>query len=230
MTTRPAGITLPSYTNQQFLTAGVQVTDLAFNYGSNNAYQYGPAAIVPINPTAAASTAPSSLSLQAQNAVSTASSVGGSINLTPGIGSNANASGNLVVKDTSGNGAGWNTSHYVMGTYHLWVDAKGRLRIKISAPTSDTDGNAVGLDLIGSNNAYTPGTLTTLQSISTTITVANAALGDFAIASFNLDTQGTVVTARVSSANTVTIIFYNPTNASIALTTAGVLQVKVIKQ
>ena len=45
-----------------------------------------------------------------------------------------------------GSGAGaWNGHHVIMGAYHLWVDASGRLRIKSGAPTSDTDGGVVGL-------------------------------------------------------------------------------------
>lgn len=39
---------------------------------------------------------------------------------------------------------GWNTEHLKLGNHHLWVDATGQLRIKSSAPTSDTDGNIVG--------------------------------------------------------------------------------------
>lgn len=38
----------------------------------------------------------------------------------------------------------WNGAHFVMGVSHLWVDSSGRLRIKASAPTSDTDGTVVG--------------------------------------------------------------------------------------
>lgn len=38
----------------------------------------------------------------------------------------------------------WNTSHFVLGTNHLWVDSSNKLRIKSSAPTSDTDGSVVG--------------------------------------------------------------------------------------
>lgn len=41
-------------------------------------------------------------------------------------------------------GSAWNTTHFGIGLYHLWVDASGRLRIKSSAPTSDTDGTVVG--------------------------------------------------------------------------------------
>lgn len=50
--------------------------------------------------------------------------------------------GNFMIGLT---GAGaWNTSHITMGVYHLWIDASNRLRIKNSAPTSDTDGTIVG--------------------------------------------------------------------------------------
>lgn len=44
-------------------------------------------------------------------------------------------------ENTSG---GWNTGHLQIGQYHLWVDSTGDLRIKSSAPTSDTDGTVVG--------------------------------------------------------------------------------------
>lgn len=38
----------------------------------------------------------------------------------------------------------WNAGHVLLGAYHLWVDGSGRLRIKSSAPASDTDGTVVG--------------------------------------------------------------------------------------
>ena len=38
----------------------------------------------------------------------------------------------------------WNAGHFEMGGLHLWVDSSNRLRIKSSAPTSDTDGSVVG--------------------------------------------------------------------------------------
>lgn len=41
----------------------------------------------------------------------------------------------------------YNGSHFQIGNYHLWVDSSGRLRIKSSAPTSDTDGAIVGTQL-----------------------------------------------------------------------------------
>lgn len=42
-------------------------------------------------------------------------------------------------------GSKWNGLHPVMGSYHLWIDSTGDLRIKASQPTSDTDGAIVGV-------------------------------------------------------------------------------------
>jgi hypothetical protein len=42
-----------------------------------------------------------------------------------------------------GQGA-WNTGHFALGNYHIWVDSTGDLRIKNGQPTSDTDGTVVG--------------------------------------------------------------------------------------
>ncbi|WP_210162713.1 hypothetical protein, partial [Pleomorphomonas koreensis] len=41
----------------------------------------------------------------------------------------------------------YNGGHFVMGNYHLWVDAEGRLRIKNGAPTpgtGDHEGTVIG--------------------------------------------------------------------------------------
>lgn len=38
----------------------------------------------------------------------------------------------------------WNTGCVTIGSYYLWIDSSGRLRIKNGAPTSDTDGTVVG--------------------------------------------------------------------------------------
>ena len=52
-----------------------------------------------------------------------------------------------VIETTSSikiSGAAWNAGTLRLGAYYLWVDGSGRLRIKSSAPTSDTDGTIVG--------------------------------------------------------------------------------------
>lgn len=38
----------------------------------------------------------------------------------------------------------YNTSHFELGTSHIWIDSFGKLRIKSGAPTSDTDGIIIG--------------------------------------------------------------------------------------
>lgn len=38
----------------------------------------------------------------------------------------------------------WNGSPFIMGTYRLWLDGTGRLRVKNGAPSSITDGTVVG--------------------------------------------------------------------------------------
>ena len=38
----------------------------------------------------------------------------------------------------------WNGGRVIMNGYHFWVTAGGILRMKASAPTSDTDGTVVG--------------------------------------------------------------------------------------
>lgn len=52
---------------------------------------------------------------------------------------------------------------------------------------------------------------------STTVTVTGALLGQFALAAFSLDSQGIVITATVSAADTVRVTFRNDTGGSIDL-------------
>lgn len=75
---------------------------------------------------------------------------------------------------------------------------------------------------------YDPPSLADAAGTSTTVTVTGAALGDLAIASFSLDTQGIIVTANVTSANTVTVRFQNETGGVIDLA-SGTLRARVIK-
>ena len=42
------------------------------------------------------------------------------------------------------NTGAWNSGHLILGSYHIWVDSNGKLRIKNGAPTSDIDGEVVG--------------------------------------------------------------------------------------
>ena len=57
----------------------------------------------------------------------------------PETGSGLTFNANWTISDGT-----WNGGHLVLGTYHLWVDATGDLRIKDGAPSSGTDGAVVG--------------------------------------------------------------------------------------
>lgn len=75
---------------------------------------------------------------------------------------------------------------------------------------------------------YDPPSLADGAGASTTVTVTGAILGDYAIASFSLSTQGILVTANVTAANTVTVRFQNETTGPIDLL-SGTLRAAVIR-
>lgn len=80
-----------------------------------------------------------------------------------------------------------------------------------------------------SSAAWTPGAITTGTQVTTTVTVAGAVLGNYVLASLNIDLQGCVMTAYVSSANTVTVNILNETGGTITLA-AALLSVRVTPQ
>ena len=81
--------------------------------------------------------------------------------------------------------------------------------------------------LVGSAT-YDPGSLADGTFAATDVTVTGAAMGDFADASFSLDTQGILLVARVSAANTVTVVFQNETGGTLDLA-SGTLRALVTK-
>lgn len=229
MTTRDKGITLPflsSYVN--FQTASLKVTDVVNDYTSKNAWAYNPGGIQPINDAPIIATSAVVFTVLGQNATALLAAIGGSLYWRPGTGSGGNASGNVIIADRAGFGAAYNTSHIQMGSYHFWVDAKFRLRIKNGTPVSDTDGNVVGIDISGSA-AYDPPSLADGAGVTTTVAAVGAVLGDFALVSFSLNLQGISVTAYVSAPDVVSVRLQNETGGVLDLA-AGTLAVKVIKQ
>lgn len=64
--------------------------------------------------------------------------------VTPGGSTLASSIGTASLNSFRTGSGVWNEGHLLMGAYHLWIDSTGRLRIKSSAPTSDTDGTVVG--------------------------------------------------------------------------------------
>jgi hypothetical protein len=76
------------------------------------------------------------------------------------------------------------------------------------------------------NDTWDPGSIAIGGSETTTVTATGAVLGDFAMASFSLDTQGLTLTATVTSANTVTAVLSNNTAGAVDLA-SGTIYVRV---
>jgi hypothetical protein len=146
MTTKALKSTLPSYTYlfpSEVAGAGYVVTSSG-NTTLRDSWALVPGGTAPYNLAPVTAIAPVPSITRGQDATSSYASPGGDVQLLPGVGSVSNVSGNAVIKDTAGNGGTWNKSHLVLGIYHIWVDSTSRLRIKNSAPASDTDGTVVG--------------------------------------------------------------------------------------
>lgn len=77
---------------------------------------------------------------------------------------------------------------------------------------------------LASSKTYDPPSLSTLTQTTTTVTCAGAVLGMSAQAAFSLDLQGITVSAYISAANTVTIVFFNGTSGTLDLS-SGILSV-----
>lgn len=95
----------------------------------------------------------------------------------------------------------------------------GQLRVGIIRPNFDFMGSAT----------YDPPSLISGGYAATDVTVTGAVLGDFALASFSNDLQGVVVTAYVSAADTVRVVFYNGTGGTVDLA-SGTLRAAVLKK
>lgn len=227
MTTRDKGITLPRWSNVRLSNTYVEVSS-SLDFSSNATYKYGATGVSPTVPTALIAAAPQSLNLVAQNANLLVAGPGADVNITPGIGSIGGVSGNLVLKNTAGVGGTWNTSHAVLGTYHIWIDTAARVRIKNGVPTSDQDGNVIALDL-SAVSSYTPGLIANGAAAAINIGVASALMGDIILSSFSLSLQGLILSAYVSAINTVTVRFQNQTGAAVTLA-AGNITLKIITQ
>jgi len=99
-------------------------------------------------------------------------------------------------------------------------------RVTIDSFTSVT-GYASGNQLSGSAT-YDPPNLADGAGATTTVTVTGAALGDYASASFSLDTAGITITAWVSAANTVSVRFQNESGGPLDIL-SGTLRATVTK-
>lgn len=88
--------------------------------------------------------------------------------------------------------------------------------------------HSFGLGQVATTSAWTPGTVPSGGSVSTTVTVNGAALGDFVLGSFSLSLAGLNISCYVSAANTITAVISNLTGAAVALG-AGTLKILVLQ-
>ncbi|MEA5404511.1 hypothetical protein VB776_16380 [Arcicella sp. DC2W] len=79
-----------------------------------------------------------------------------------------------------------------------------------------------------STSSFDPASVASNATVSSTVTVSGASLGDFVLTSFSLNIAGLILQSYVSSANTVTVTFINLTVSTIDLS-AGTLKIKIIK-
>ena len=70
--------------------------------------------------------------------------------------------------------------------------------------------------LIG-NSTYDAPSLVDGAGATTSVTVTGAELGDFALASLSINTQGITITANVTATDTVTVRFQNETGSTVDL-------------
>lgn len=131
---------------------------------------------------------------------------------------------------------GLQTISAVTNTLFSGVDAKGTGSSNATSMAVSGSGNRYedciqydGTYYLTGSATYDPALIAAgAGADASAITVTGAALGDFAEASFSLNTQGIDLIARVSAANTVTVRFQNGTAAGIDLA-SGTLRVRVRK-
>jgi len=83
--------------------------------------------------------------------------------------------------------------------------------------------------ILAGSTTWDPASLADGAGASQNVTVTGAVLGDFCVPSFSLNIQGMILTAHVTSADTVTVRLQNETGGTIDLG-SGTLRVAVIKQ
>ena len=71
--------------------------------------------------------------------------------------------------------------------------------------------------MLTGSKTFNPPNIANGAQTTTTIDVPLAALGDFAIASFSLDTQGVTLAAQVTALEVVTVTFRNNTGGAVDL-------------
>jgi hypothetical protein len=96
----------------------------------------------------------------------------------------------------------------------------------INKAGSGTDAKIFGLGQLFASKTYDPSSVNDGSSITTTVTVTGAVVGQTVTPSFSLDLQGLVLTGYVSAADTVTTVLTNNTGSPVDLG-SGTLTVSI---
>jgi hypothetical protein len=88
---------------------------------------------------------------------------------------------------------------------------------------------ALANSILNGSAASVGDTIAAGRSVTRTVTVTGAAVGDFAVASFSVATGGLAISASVTAANTVTVVIANVTAAGITIA-VGTVHVRVFKK
>jgi hypothetical protein len=100
------------------------------------------------------------------------------------------------------------------------------LRRALGIWTFSTGTESANAGFLEGSVTWDPASVANGAQVTKTVTVTGAALGDFAIPSFSLDTAGLSLSADVTSANTVTVKLHNTSGGAVDLA-SGILRVRV---
>ena len=110
-----------------------------------------------------------------------------------------------------------------VGTGLTWVTAPGRGELR----STQLGLHSVARGQRAYTAAWTPGAIATTSKASTTVSVPDAAVGDFVIASHDkMLTNDLRIRGHVSAAGTAKVVIHNPTSASVTVA-AGTVSVLV---
>lgn len=111
------------------------------------------------------------------------------------------------------------------------INASSQLLAEVQGTFTAVYAHAAGQELVGSAS-WTPGSVADATSVTTSVTVTGAAVGDaVTFVSFNQtgQTAGVILTGVVTATNTVGVVLRNQSGSTVTLTVAGTVRVIVRK-
>lgn len=173
--------------------------------------------------TGAGGAAPKALTILAEPASSGTDTAGSILTLGAGAGTGAGAPGNMLFRVAGTLGTG-TTVQSVNVTALTLAGNTGAATFGSSVAIGS--GTAITKYISGSKTFDFP-SVASLGTTTTTVTVTGAAVGDLCTCGLTtLTTEGLMLNANVSAANTVTVVLFNPTAGAVDLA-SGTLRVGV---